>query len=226
MVKVSGLTLFVGMAIAISILPVEAQQQPVMYECEGGRLLEVSYAAGEARLTLPLEVLTLPEVVAASGARYSDGRTTLYTQGNEAFIEVDGQRTYANCITQDASLTPAAEPIPAPAQSVTPPDQEFPQIIDYQCNYNRTFQAAYRPTTVELRFGAAPILLLPQVPSGSSIRYSDGQVTLSSQGDQAMIEVGESIVYENCVAQAATSTPAVPANVPTQPIPAPVPGLW
>ncbi|NJN87940.1 MAG: lysozyme inhibitor [Leptolyngbyaceae cyanobacterium SL_7_1] len=218
---------FVGWVV-VSVLPVNAQQSSVLYTCDQGRSFEVEYEAGAAQVTLPLEILALSQVVSASGARYSDGRTTLYTQGNEAFIEVDGQRTYSNCVIADDLLSPAPTPTPPPTPQPLS-DSGLPLVVNYQCNYNRTFQATYFSESVELRFGAAPILILPPVESGSGTRYSDGRVTLSSQGDEALIEVGESIVYENCVAQETTTlapTPAAPASAPAQPVPAPVPGLW
>lgn len=232
MVRFAVATVMTGLTVGFVALPGYAQQSSVLYTCDQGRSFEVAYEAGAARVTLPLEILTLSQVGSASGARYSDGRTTLYTQGNEAFIEVDGQRTYGNCVVADDLLSPTPGPTPQPLPQPIPQplsDSGLPLVVNYQCNYNRTVQATYFPETVELRFGAAPILIMPQVPSGSGSRYSDGRVTLSSQGDEASIEVGESIVYENCIAQETTTlapTPTVPASTPSQPVPAPIQGLW
>jgi putative lipoprotein len=47
-------------------------------------------------LFLPDSTVLLPEVPAASGAKYSDGRTTFWSKGEEALIERDG-RVYRDC---------------------------------------------------------------------------------------------------------------------------------
>jgi membrane-bound inhibitor of C-type lysozyme len=55
-------------------LPATAQQRLYRYQCEGGKTFEASYSANQAMLTLPgRQAVRLPEVRAASGARYSDG---------------------------------------------------------------------------------------------------------------------------------------------------------
>jgi putative lipoprotein len=43
-------------------------------------------------IELPERSLTLPHVVSASGARYSDGPTTFWNKGREAAFEVDGRK--------------------------------------------------------------------------------------------------------------------------------------
>src|SRR5688572_8216226 len=42
-------------------------------------------------LQLPGRRLTLPQVVAASGGKYSDGLNTFWSKGNEATFELDGR---------------------------------------------------------------------------------------------------------------------------------------
>ncbi|NJO39935.1 MAG: lysozyme inhibitor [Cyanobacteria bacterium CRU_2_1] len=90
-------------AVAIVTLPAEAQQQPTLYsyQCDDGRTFEAEYSSNAATLELDNRSVTLAQIPAASGTRYSDGQITLYSQGNEAFIEVNGDRLYNNCITQD-----------------------------------------------------------------------------------------------------------------------------
>lgn len=39
----------------------------------------------------------LPGVCSSSGAKDSDGRTTLWGKGQEAFMEIDGRIVYRNC---------------------------------------------------------------------------------------------------------------------------------
>ena len=42
--------------------------------------------------------LTLPHVVSASGARYSDGKYTFWSKGNTAFVERNEQIIIDNCV--------------------------------------------------------------------------------------------------------------------------------
>lgn len=81
-----------------------AQRKTIIYQCNQGRSFEAEYTATTARVTLDKQTLSLPQVPVASGVRYSDGRTTLSTKGDEAFIEVDNQITYRDC----TAITPAA----------------------------------------------------------------------------------------------------------------------
>jgi membrane-bound inhibitor of C-type lysozyme len=55
---------------------------------------------GERAIVRMSEVeASLPLVRSASGAKYSDGRTTLWGKGQKAFIEIDGRIVYGNCKT-------------------------------------------------------------------------------------------------------------------------------
>jgi membrane-bound inhibitor of C-type lysozyme len=99
---------FCSLAVSTMVLAlsVPAQAQTVAnYICDDDQTFEVTYDGNEAQLVLDdQDPITLTSVVAASGARYSDGTTTLYTQGQEAFVEVDGDRTYNNCLS-DTTFT-------------------------------------------------------------------------------------------------------------------------
>jgi membrane-bound inhibitor of C-type lysozyme len=71
----------------------------VVYKCDAGKQLVVQYldSGKSAMIWFPDREFRLDPIVAASGARYSNGRTTLYTQGDEASLEDGGQRTHADC---------------------------------------------------------------------------------------------------------------------------------
>ena len=71
----------------------------VVYKCDAGKQLVVQYLDGgkSAMIWFPDREFRLDPVVAASGARFSNGRTTLYTQGDEASLEDGTQRTHADC---------------------------------------------------------------------------------------------------------------------------------
>jgi membrane-bound inhibitor of C-type lysozyme len=75
----------------------------VVFECPDGETIEASFdTPEEAVVTLPgQEAQTLPITEAASGARYSDGKTTFWNKGNEAMVEVDGEVVLAGCMAQE-----------------------------------------------------------------------------------------------------------------------------
>jgi membrane-bound inhibitor of C-type lysozyme len=93
------------MLVAIASLPAIAkQQQVVRYQCNNGRSFEAQYSPETAQVKLgENESLTLQQTPAASGVRYSDDRTTLFTKGNEAFIQVENQTVFAGCVAQDTT---------------------------------------------------------------------------------------------------------------------------
>lgn len=73
------------------------------FVCPGGTSIDAVFdnAAGTVTVTLPDGAVTLPRVVSASGARYSDGQITFWNKGNEALVEVNGETVYASCSVQE-----------------------------------------------------------------------------------------------------------------------------
>jgi membrane-bound inhibitor of C-type lysozyme len=72
---------------------------PLEYRCEGGQGFTVEFdnQAHHALLTMNGQTLKLPQALSGSGARYSDGRTTLWIKGDGGFVEVDGQIILKDC---------------------------------------------------------------------------------------------------------------------------------
>ncbi len=72
---------------------------PTTYRCEGGRTFSVEFDPQQQRAILIIggRALTLKQVAGASGASYSDGRTTLRTKGRQAYIEENGAVTVRDC---------------------------------------------------------------------------------------------------------------------------------
>jgi putative lipoprotein len=60
------------------------------YDC-AGFAFRVEVAKERALLFLPGRNMTLPATPSASGAKYSDGSTTFWSQGDEASLDVDGE---------------------------------------------------------------------------------------------------------------------------------------
>ncbi len=67
-------------------------QAPVVarFECDDG-IVTTTFYGDRVTLELPGRSLTLPHVVAASGARYGDGVSTFWNKGNEAMLDLDGR---------------------------------------------------------------------------------------------------------------------------------------
>ena len=67
----------------------------LVFTCDDVEFL-VRVGASQVELLLPDRTLVLPQVPAASGAKYQEGRTLFWNQGNEARIEVEG-KVYPAC---------------------------------------------------------------------------------------------------------------------------------
>ncbi|PLR40569.1 hypothetical protein CYR32_02190 [Chimaeribacter coloradensis] len=73
--------------------------QVIHYQC-GTLPLTVTQAADRESVSLLLdgEQLHLPHVEAASGAKYSDGRYTYWSQGEKALIQRDDEVIISDCV--------------------------------------------------------------------------------------------------------------------------------
>jgi membrane-bound inhibitor of C-type lysozyme len=79
--------------------PAAAAPKTFVYQCEGGQSFTVEFIdnAEFALFTLKNQTLKLPHALSGSGARYSDGHTTLWIKGDGAFVEVDGKIILKDC---------------------------------------------------------------------------------------------------------------------------------
>lgn len=70
-----------------------------VYKCDGNKTLVVRYLEGAkaAMVMFPEREFRLDATRAASGVGYSNGRTDLRTQGDDAQLEEDGKRLFENC---------------------------------------------------------------------------------------------------------------------------------
>lgn len=75
--------------------------------------------------------------------------------------------------------------------------------VNYACSSAKTIQAVYFNNTVELQLSDKRSLLLMQGISGSGVRYtnSDESITFWNKGNTAFIEEGptNTLTYNNCV---------------------------
>lgn len=70
-----------------------------VYTCASGKKLMLRFLdGGKAVMVIyPEREFRLDQQVAASGARYSNGRTTLSTKGDESFLEEGSETLFAGC---------------------------------------------------------------------------------------------------------------------------------
>jgi membrane-bound inhibitor of C-type lysozyme len=79
-----------------------------------------------------------------------------------------------------------------PIAIATGAGQAQAEKVTYQCENGKSFIAEYSSKDVRITFlPEGNKLTLPQVISGSGIRYSDGTTTLSSKGANAEISKGK-----------------------------------
>lgn len=131
-------------AMTLASLPLQAQttNRTVTYTCAGNRSFQVEYASEVARFTAdPGQTFALPQVPSASGARYSNGRITLFTQGNGAFVEVRGQRLFDQCVAQGGISQP---PNPSPTQPTAFRYNCISALANFPERRNVTLQEAER----------------------------------------------------------------------------------
>lgn len=72
-----------------------------VYTCEDGYQFTARVAADTARIFLATRTVALPHVVAASGAKYSNGEITYWSKADSARFEI-GNQTYTSCRGQPA----------------------------------------------------------------------------------------------------------------------------
>lgn len=82
--------------------PAEQSRAPrdaTIYKCDDAKQLPVRFEKDgkSAMIILPEREFRLDQIQAASGARYSNGRTTLNTKGTDASLEEGSKTLYANC---------------------------------------------------------------------------------------------------------------------------------
>jgi membrane-bound inhibitor of C-type lysozyme len=80
----------------------------LVYQCSGGQgfVVEVDEKGDSALLKMDGQSVKLPQVPSGSGAKYNDGKTTLWTKGDEAFVEVDGVIIMKDCRIRKGTTLP------------------------------------------------------------------------------------------------------------------------
>jgi membrane-bound inhibitor of C-type lysozyme len=94
--------LFFNTSIAQSSPP----RSPIIYYCQKGKTFQVQFLSETAQLILKSnKIYSLRQIPSASGTQYTDGKVSLYTKGEEAFIEVNHKLIYNNCSPKKTNFT-------------------------------------------------------------------------------------------------------------------------
>lgn len=67
-----------------------------VYECDQQFSFTARIEGEKVWLFLPYETINLPQIEAASGAKFSDGSSLFWSKGNEAILELDS-KSYRSC---------------------------------------------------------------------------------------------------------------------------------
>lgn len=163
--------------------PAPGAAQGTTYYCSNGATVLVRFPWGPNHAEVSFQGITygLPRVSSASGARFSDGRVTWDTRGNEGTLIGEGTVVARNCRT-------SASPAPDPSESIT-----------YHCNNGATVLVYYRrrDSQAEVTFQNRTYRL--RRIEGSGRRYSDGRVTwVVNNNDRGRLLGEGTVVARNC----------------------------
>ncbi len=125
--RCAGVALGMGLAIAPLHTAQAETVTTVYYVCDGGETFRAEYFTDMARVAFEpgQDPISLMQVEAASGARYEGETITLFTQDEEAFVEIDESVAYRDCTArfigqseiidvESVSETAVIEAAPAP----------------------------------------------------------------------------------------------------------------
>lgn len=144
------------------------------YQCDEGQSFEIRMTSPELiELRAAWSFIPLPQVVAASGAKYSDGHSTVWLKGDGGFMERDGVIVANNC-----SLVPIDEPLTPIRDAASglifiPPDRWIadqvqidvksgPEIPFYGETATQQFEFRFRAGEASQKYPLLDILVFPK----------------------------------------------------------------
>ena len=100
MKQVFSLIYALSFIFSLNSLPSLAQSNktPILYRCKEGKTFQAEIIGNTVNLQLKRgQILKLTSVATGSGVKYTDGKVTLYTKGEDAFIEANKKTTHNGC---------------------------------------------------------------------------------------------------------------------------------
>ena|GEM_PF-864432 len=172
-----------------------AESIAVTFACANDVTIDAVFdnASDNVTVTMNGETLTLPHVESGSGAKYSDGTTTFWTKGDEAFVQVNDETVIDGCVAQPQAEETGSAQTEAGAESIA---------VTFACANDVTIDAVFDNASDNVTVTMnGETLTLPHVESGSGAKYSDGTTTFWTKGDEAFVQVNDETVIDGCVAQ-------------------------
>jgi membrane-bound inhibitor of C-type lysozyme len=103
MKQVFSLIYALSFIFSLNSLPSLAQSNkiPILYRCKEGKTFQAEIIGNTVNLQLKRDqILKLTSVATGSGVKYTDGKVTLYTKGEDAFIESNKKTTHRGCTSR------------------------------------------------------------------------------------------------------------------------------
>jgi membrane-bound inhibitor of C-type lysozyme len=98
--RILAVMLAVALAGCVQLVVQEPWNPQGRYVCEDGKAFTVELREGGASVAVAYEggQVTLPQIGGATDAKYSDGRTALYLDGDRALLDFGGQVFARGCV--------------------------------------------------------------------------------------------------------------------------------
>ncbi len=100
--KASSAALVLTMTLSCSTTKAETEQRWLSFRCPDGRAVIARFEPQDNFVNMRFEDrdLRLPHVISGSGARYSDGKTTLWNKGDSVLVEVNDKIVVRDCMLE------------------------------------------------------------------------------------------------------------------------------
>ena len=100
--KASSAAMILGMTLSCSTTKAETEQRWLSFRCPDGRSVSAQFEPKDEFVSVRFDGrdLRLPHVISGSGARYSDGKTTLWNKGDSVFVEVNDKIVVRDCVLE------------------------------------------------------------------------------------------------------------------------------
>lgn len=100
--KASSAAMVLAMTLSCSTTKAETEQRWLSFRCPDGRTVIARFERQDDFVNMRFEDrdLRLPHVISGSGARYSDGKTTLWNKGDSVFVEVNDKIVVRDCMLE------------------------------------------------------------------------------------------------------------------------------
>ena len=91
--------------------------------------------------------------------------------------------------------------VPVALTIVALPVAAIAQPIRFTCSGGKFFTALFMESRAKVTFDTRQSLMMRQVPAASGAQYKNANYVLSTKGKGAVITLGNSPVYQQCVSQ-------------------------